>query len=198
MKDWDVKEGQGDAQEMIQIAATGNGSEHGDSYESHGSNPLLTLDPGMAIWTWLVFFMLLGVLTRFGWKPILRALREREEKIERALQESERLEKSNQEADKKAQALLDSADSEAEAIVEKSKMSAKQLGEKLTNEAKTEAEKILAAARSQIEQERKAAKENLRKEVVTMSIEIAGKLVEKNLDETSEQKLIEESLKNFK
>jgi len=151
---------------------------------------------GLFFWQLTLFILLLILLKKFAWTPILNALNEREEGIQNALDEAEnaRKEMQNLTADnerilKEARAQRDEMMKEARAIKESMITEAK-------DEAKAEANKMIAQAQASIESEKQAAITDIKKQVAELSVGIAEKVVKKELANDKDQsKLIEQLLK---
>ena len=161
-------------------------------------NPLVQLDPGLFVWTIITFLILLGVLTKFAWKPLLKALETRENEISQSLEDAE---KAKQELDRlsaESDEIIAKSHSEAQGIVSEGKKAAEQLTATTLNKAKEEAMANLSAAKDQIKIERDKAIVEIKGEVVNLSLSIAEKLVNKNLSKEDNKSLIDESLKNVK
>lgn len=161
-------------------------------------NPLVQLDPGLFVWTIITFLILLGVLTKFAWKPLLKVLETRENEISQSLKD---VEKAKQELDRlsaESDEIIAKSHSEAQGIVSEGKKAAERLTAATLNKAKEEAMANLSAAKDQIKIERDKAIVEIKGEVVNLSFSIAEKLVNKNLSKEDNKSLIDESLKNVK
>lgn len=158
-------------------------------------NPLVQLDPGLFIWTIITFLMLLGLLAKFAWNPLLKMLKERESLIRESLENAEKartdLEKINLESEK----IISQARSEAQTILAQGKAAANKLKDETLDQARVSSKMILEDAKKDIKIERDKAISEIKSEVTDLSISIAEKLIRKNLSAEDNQKLIEESLK---
>ena len=161
-------------------------------------NPLVQLDPGLFVWTIITFLILLGVLTRFAWKPLLKALETRENEISQSLEDAEKAKQELERLSAESDEIIAKARSEAQGIVSEGKKAAEQLTANTLNKAKEEAMANLSAAKEQIKIERDKAIVEIKGEVVNLSLSIAEKLVKKNLSKEDNKSLIDESLKNVK
>ncbi len=154
---------------------------------------------GLFFWQLLLFLVLLFVLRKYAWKPILGAVEEREQSIEdslaaadKAREEMERLQADNDRILAEARAERDGILKEAREIKDKMISDAK-------SEASAQAEKIIANAKEQIQNEKMAAVTDLKNQVAEMSIEIAEMVLGKELeDKTKQGNLVKEQLDNFK
>ena len=161
-------------------------------------NPLVQLDPGLFVWTIITFLILLGVLTRFAWKPLLKALETRENEISQSLEDAKKAKQELEHLSAEGDEIIAKARSEAQGIVSEGKKAAEQLTANTLNKAKEEAMANLSAAKEQIKIERDKAIVEIKGEVVNLSLSIAEKLVKKNLSKEDNKSLIDESLKNVK
>jgi F-type H+-transporting ATPase subunit b len=164
---------------------------------SGGGNPLLRLDPGMAIWTWIVFFIFLFILGKFAWKPILKSLDEREKKIKKSLDDAEKARIALEEASQKQQEIINQGEKEAMGIVQKARDSSQQVAVQIQNKAKQEAEEIIEKAKKDITQQKEQAVNELRREAAGLAISAASKLIETNLDDDKNRKLVDAYIKEL-
>ena len=161
-------------------------------------NPLVQLDPGLFVWTIITFLILLVLLSKFAWKPLLHALEKRENEIARSLKDAEKARKELDRLTSEGDEIIAKARSEAQAIVGEGKKAADQLKESTLSKAKETAAANLDDAKEQIKMEKEKAIAEIKGEVVGLSLSIAEKLVKKNLNEEDNKSLINESLKNIK
>lgn len=155
---------------------------------------LVTPSIGLIFWTGLVFLLLLLVLTKFVWKPVLKAVNEREQKISDALELAEKTKTEMKALQAQNENLLKEARAERDAIVKDAKETATKMVEDAKNAAKTEAGKIVAAAREAINADKAAAISELKTQVAAFSIEIAEKIVRGELSTDGKQKALAEKL----
>ncbi len=152
---------------------------------------------GLFFWQMLLFLMLLFLLKKFAWKPILDALNEREEGIKNALESAEnaKLDMQNLQADN--QKLLQEARVEREAMMKDAREIKAKMITDAKDEAKESASKMIVQAQAAIESEKKAAVAELKSQVASLSIEIAEKVMKSELSDTDKQlKLVEDMLGN--
>ena len=158
-------------------------------------NPLVQPDPGLFIWTILTFLVLLALLAKFAWRPLLEALESRQNAIRKSLDDAQQarpeLERLNQES---AQ-IINQARVEADRIIGGSRADAERLREEMKTKARTEAEGIVKNAERQIQLETARALQQIRAEAVDLSVLIASKLLQKNITKEDNERLIEEALK---
>lgn len=158
---------------------------------------LLTPDLGLLFWQVVVFLGLFLILRAFAWKPITASLNERENNIQSALDlaEKTRAEMTALKADNEK--LLAQARSEREAILRGAKETADKMVAESREKAAVEGQRILEQAREAMQNERQALVTQMKKEVVNLSIEIAEKVLRKELsDKASQEKLVTDLVAN--
>ena len=96
-------------------------------------NPLVQLDPGLFVWTIITFLILLGVLTKFAWKPLLKALEIRENEISQSLKDAEKAKKELERLSEESEEIIAKARSEAQGILSEGKKAAEKLTETTLN-----------------------------------------------------------------
>jgi F-type H+-transporting ATPase subunit b len=162
------------------------------------ANSLTSPALGLVFWTTIIFIIFFLVLKRFAWKPILNAVKARDEMIKGSLASAEKARKEMLKLQSDNEAILKKARDERESILRE----ARDIRDKLISEAKgqaaAEAEKLVEKARTGIEREKAKALEDIREQVAFLSVEIASKLLNEKLQRSDEQaKLIYSYLKEM-
>lgn len=158
---------------------------------------LLTPDLGLLFWQIVIFGALFFILSKFAWKPITSSLKEREANIQSALDlaEKTRQEMASLKADNEK--LLAQARSEREIILRGAKEAADKLVADAQQKAQAEGDRILAQARESMANERTAMVASMKKEVVNLSIQVAEKVLRRELvDKTAQEKLVQDLVAN--
>lgn len=155
---------------------------------------LITPDLGLIIWTSIVFVLLLLLLAKFAWKPMLKAVNDREAKISESLELAEKTKAEMKVLQSQNENLLKEARAERDLIVRDAKEVATKMVEDSKNAAKVEAEKVMVSAREAINSEKTAAISELKNQVASFSLEIAEKLVRQDLSSNDNQKALAEKL----
>ena len=160
------------------------------------SSSLTTPAIGTIFWTVLIFSLFFLLLKKFAWKPILNAVKQRDDMIKGSLASAEKARKEMIKLQGDNEAILRKAREEREAILRE----AREIRDKLIAEAKgkatEEADKLVEKAKAGIEREKATALAEIREQVASLSIDIASKLIGERLKQTSEQeKLIDSYLK---
>jgi F-type H+-transporting ATPase subunit b len=162
------------------------------------NNPLVQLDPGLFVWTILTFLLLLAVLTKFAWKPLLKMLKDREELIRSSLEDAEKAQTELAKLNAEGEKIINKARAEAQEILSQCKSSAATLKDETIKDAKEKAKVIADNAEKQILVEKEKAIEEIKSEVVNLSLSVAEKLIKKNISVEDNKALIYESLSQVK
>jgi F-type H+-transporting ATPase subunit b len=160
---------------------------------------LLTPGTGLIIWQTLIFVLLVLLLSRFAWKPILASLKERETSIQNALDEAAkaRMEMARLQSDNEA--LLKEAREERDKMLRDARESTNRMREEAQLEAKKAADKIIDDARAAIQIEKQAAMKDVRTQVALFSLEVAEKLMKVNLaNDQAQKEQVERFIKDLK
>jgi len=155
---------------------------------------LLRVDPGLLLWTIITFIILVLILWKTAWKPIVDALDARAEKVRFEIDNAER---SRQEAEKlmaQHKLMMDNAKAEAAQIIVKGREEAEILKNEIMDKAHTEAKNIADRAKKEIEIAKDKALSDIKREVVLISTEIASKILSKNINPEDQKGLVEEAL----
>lgn len=158
-------------------------------------NPLVQLDPGLFVWTIITFMVLFFVLAKFAWKPLMKMLQEREEMIRDSLDDAEKAKTELEHLNEESEAIMTKARAEAQTILANGKAAAEKVKEDTIAKAKEQAIKIIKKTEKQIQIEKDKAIIDIKQEVVNLSLSVAKKLINKNLNDADNKSLIEETLK---
>jgi F-type H+-transporting ATPase subunit b len=155
---------------------------------------LFTGDLGNIFWTLLTFVMVIVVLGKFAWKPILGALQQREEFIRDSLAQAKQDRCEAEARLKEYTEKIEASRAEATAIVEEGRRDAEVLKRKLEENARTEASAILQRAKHEIEIATHTAVKELYALSSTLATDVAAKLIQKDLDAQHHERLIQDSI----
>jgi F-type H+-transporting ATPase subunit b len=155
------------------------------------------INPGVSIWTLVVFAILLLVLAKTAWPAILKAVEEREARIQAQLDAAEKANAEAHQALAGYQQQLASAREEAQGIVAAARQAGERLREELVSKGRAEQEELLVRARREIGLERDKAVAELRREAVELSIAAASKVIERNLDNEADRRLVIDYLQSL-
>ena len=152
------------------------------------------VNPGLIIWTWVVFIGLFFLLKKYAFPPIVRLTEERERKIAHQLEGAEKANSEAQAALAEHKELLAGSKEEAAALLAEAKSVAQKERGKLLEKTREEQQQLLDRAKREIEAERDRAVTELRKEAVDLSLAAASKLIQARLDADADRKLVEDYL----
>jgi F-type H+-transporting ATPase subunit b len=165
--------------------------------EGGGGGPF-TINPGLTIWTLVIFGLLLAILAKTAWPMIMRQVEQREARIKQQLDEAA---KANAEAQRllaEYQAQMAKARSEAQELLAEGRHAGERMREEMVAKGRTEQEDLLERARREIGLERDRALAELRREAVELSIAAASKVIERNLDSEADRKLVQDYLSGLR
>ena len=150
---------------------------------------------GLFFWQTLLFILLLLLLRKFAWKPILDAVNEREDGIKNALAAAEDAKKEMQNVTADSEKLLKEARAEREAMLKEAREIKDKLIADSKEQAKVEGDKMIQQAQAAIESEKKAAVADIKNQVADLSVAIAEKVIKEQLSNKDKQlKLVEDML----
>jgi len=154
---------------------------------------LLTIN-GTLIAQLLIFLVMLGVLYRFAWGPLLKILNERRTRIAQGVEATQKALQELEAAEKERQAKLEEARREAQAILDRIAKQGEDLRKELEAKAREQAEALIAKARAEIQQERQKAVQDLRSQVADLAVMAAGRIIGESLDAKKHRELIERTI----
>ena len=161
------------------------------------NNPLVQPDPGLYIWTILTFLILVGLLAKFAWGPLLKALESRAQSIRQALDDARQAKQELRQLHVESAKLLAQARAEAAEIISRSRSDSDRFREEMKEKARAEAAGLMRNAERQIELETTRALQQIRQEAIDISINIASKLLQRNVSKEDNERLIEETFKQL-
>jgi F-type H+-transporting ATPase subunit b len=157
---------------------------------------LLTPGTGLIIWQAFVFILLFFLLSKLAWKPILSSLKERETSIQNALDTAEKARAEMAKLTADNEKLLKEAREERDKILREAREASNRLKDEAQADAKRNADKIIDDARAAINIEKQAALKEVRVQVALFSLQVAERLMKKNLSSDKEQKELVEGYIN--
>jgi F-type H+-transporting ATPase subunit b len=186
--------------ECVEEALTNNAAEiEAKDYEGFENEledckkapSLITPAVSEMIWGGLAFLIVFALLVKFAFPALKKGVKAREEKIRSDLEGAEHARQEAEEERARYQAQMADARGEANRIVEEARLAAEQVRHDVTARAEQEATEIRARANDDIRAARERAMSDLRGQVADISIELAEKIVERNLDRSTQEQLIE-------
>ena len=150
-------------------------------------NPLVLPDIGLVFWNTIAFLVLLIVLGKFAWKPMLKAIAERESGIEEALLRADKMKAEIAAMQNENEALLAKAREERAGMIKDAKDTADKMVSDAKDKAKQEYERIISDAQLAITQQKNAALTEVKNQVGSLVVEVAEKILRKELSNKAEQ-----------
>jgi F-type H+-transporting ATPase subunit b len=159
-----------------------------------GANPLISVTPGLMIWTIVCFFITFFVLKRYAFGPIQKMLDERREQIRRSIEEAENAREEARKLLEEHRALMNQARSEAEQILAEARRTAQAMELRMREETEQERQRRLEETRREIAAETARALEQIRAEVADLTLEATAIVIGKKLDTDRDRELITEAI----
>jgi F-type H+-transporting ATPase subunit b len=158
---------------------------------------MLSIEPGLLIWTIITFIVLLVVLRKVAWRPLLTALEQREDTIRNSLEEAQRARREAEHLLTENQRILAEATRESARIIEQGRIEAERLRTSITDQAQTEARRLTDDARREIIRERQLAIQELKATAADLALAAAGRLLSTTVTDAEHRRLVAEFIERF-
>jgi F-type H+-transporting ATPase subunit b len=158
---------------------------------------MLDINPGLIIWTIITFALLVVVLGKFAWKPLLQALQSREQEIADSLKKAEEAKKDAERMMQANKIAMEQASTETAKLIAEGRAMAEQLKNDIVAKANESAKKMLDQAKEEITREKESAMAQLRSEVADLSISVAEKILDESLDGAKQKKMVDKVLQQL-
>ncbi len=155
---------------------------------------MFDINPGLMVWTVVTFVVLVIVLGRYAWKPLLKSLQDRENGIRQALESAEKARTDAAALLKQNEQNLAKAEDEYQRLIREGKALADKLKEEIVLKAQQQAQRQLQQAEEEIQRDIDAAKQQLRTEIADLAIQAAGKILDETLDAQKHKQLVDKFL----
>lgn len=155
---------------------------------------LLKVDPGLLLWTIITFLVLLLILWKAAWKPIVDALDARAEKVRGDIESAEQSRLESEKLLGRHKEMMDKAKDEASHIIAEGRSDAENLKNSIIEKANSEGREIIERAKREISFAKDKALHEIQAEMVTLSTQIAAKVIAKNLNPDDQKAFIEQTL----
>jgi F-type H+-transporting ATPase subunit b len=160
-------------------------------------NPLLQLDPGLYIWTIIIFLGLLWAFNKLAWTPLRATLNAREDSIRKSLDDARQAREELKQLRAESAKMLAEARAEADTILTRTREDANRFRDEMKVKAHAEASGIVKNAEQRIEMETARALQQIRAEAVEFSVAIASKILQRNVSKEDNERLIEETFRQL-
>lgn len=148
-------------------------------------------------WTVVTFGIVLAVLWKFAWGPLLGSLEQREKKIRDAIEEAKKAQEAAEKLKVDLEERLEKARAEAEAIIKEGREDALRVKQKYEKEQRDEGEALKQRALTEIDLAKGKALEEIRQEAKSLAIEIAARVLEREVKEQDHERLVQEALEGY-
>lgn len=155
---------------------------------------LLAADPGLIVWTIVTFLLLLGILWKFAWNPILGALDAREQAIQKTIDDAERLQTEAESVLQEHQKRLAEARAEGNRILDEARQVGEHMKKDLLEKTRAESEKIMERAQRQMELETEQAIQTIRAQTADLVLRAAEKVLERSITDADHRRLADEAI----
>jgi F-type H+-transporting ATPase subunit b len=162
------------------------------SQPSGKKDTLLSVEPGLMIWTVLIFIILVVLLKKYAWGPLIKSLHDREQGIKDSVDKAEYLKQEAEKILEENKLLLAKADEESRKILNESRQLADKIRSDLMSKANEDAQGVIQRAKAEIEREKVAALNELKDEIASLAVQAAGKIIDENLDANKQKKIIDD------
>lgn len=159
---------------------------------------MFDINPGLSIWTTVVFVLLVLVLGKFAWKPLLQSLKDREDRIRDSLEQAEKARMEAAELMKQNERNMARAEEEYQRIVREARTLGDKMREEIVGKARQQAQHDIQAAKDEIRRDVEAAKQQLRSDVADLAIKAAGKILDETLDDARHKKIVDNVMNQLK
>ena len=185
----------GEADAHAQPADAG-GDSHGADAE-HKPN-LLDTDPGLAVWTIVLFVVLVAVLGKFAWPPILKGLQDREQKIRDDLEGAEKTARDAARTLADYQAKLAEAHEDSRRLIAEARAEAERAAAQITENTQSDVDQIRQRAQQEIVSAKEQALNELYAQTAALATQVAGRILQREIRPEDQEQLINESVRQFR
>jgi F-type H+-transporting ATPase subunit b len=161
------------------------------------NNPLVQPDPGLYIWTIATFLILLALLARFAWRPLLDALEKRQDAIRTSLDDARKAKEELARLQAESARILAEARTEAANIISSTRSDAARFGDEMKQKARADAEVLVRNAQREIDTQTNRAIETIRREAIDLSVAVASKILRRDISKADNERLVDETIREM-
>ena len=158
---------------------------------------MLSINPGLIVWTIITFSALVVILRMFAWKPMLEALHKREENIRLSLERAEQAKHEAERLIEENRKQLARAEENARKVINEGRSLAEKLKSEIVDKANQQAVKMVDQAKQEIERDKELALSQLRSEVANLAINAAERILGEALDANKHRKVVDDMMKDL-
>ena len=154
----------------------------------------LGINPGAVLWHAINFLILLAIIQRFLYKPVVRMLDERSARVRDSLEQAETVRAETARLEEESRSILDQARRDGQQILAQANRTAEQIMTEARRQAQTEGERLIGRAREELAREREQAFQELRQQIADLAVTAAGRVVRRSLDDDAHREMVREFL----
>ena len=160
-------------------------------------NPLVQPDPGLYIWTIVTFLILLALLSRFAWRPLLDALEKRQDAIRTSLDDARKAKEELARLQAESARILAEARTEAANIISSTRSDAARFADEMKQKARADAEGVVRNAQREIDTQTNRAIETIRREAIDLSVAVATKILRRDVTKSDNERLVDDAIREM-
>jgi F-type H+-transporting ATPase subunit b len=158
---------------------------------------LVQPDPGLYIWTIVTFLILLGLLAKFAWGPLLDALQKRQDAIRTSLDDARKAKEELARLQAESARILAEARTEAANIISSTRSDAARFADEMKQKARADAEAVVKNAQREIDTQTNRAIETIRREAIDLSVAVASKILRREISPADNQRLVDDTIREM-
>jgi F-type H+-transporting ATPase subunit b len=166
----------------------------------HQSTPisgLFSIDPGLSIWTWVVFGLLFIILRKYAWTPMMDSIKARERLVADTIENARKTREELEKIAETQKEMIREAQNEAGKIIEEGRKTAENTAQQVIDRARKEAQAALEDAKAKITVEKENALKQIKNQTIELVINTSEKLIEESLNDETHRKIVEKHLDNL-
>jgi F-type H+-transporting ATPase subunit b len=160
-------------------------------------NPLVQPDPGLYIWTIVTFLILVALLARFAWRPLLDALEKRQEAIRTSLDDARKAKEELARLQAESARILAEARTEAANIISSTRSDAARFADEMKQKARADADALVKNAQREIDTQTNRAVETIRREAIDLSVAVATKILRRDISRADNERLVDDTIREM-
>src|SRR5215510_2976990 len=161
------------------------------------NNPLVQPDPGLYIWTIVTFLILLALLAKFAWRPLLDALDKRQQAIRTSLDDARKAKEELARLQAESARILAEARTEAANIISSTRSDAARFADEMKQKARADAEALVKNAQREIDTQTNRAVETIRREAIDLSVAVATKILRRDISRADNERLVDDTIREM-
>jgi F-type H+-transporting ATPase subunit b len=166
-------------------------------HATQGGVGLFNIEPGLMIWTWVVFGLVFLILSKFAWKPMMESVKAREKVLADAVENARKTKEELEKIAQQQQEMLRATQEQSRQILEQGRKTADVAAKEIIEKAQKESHNVLERAREQIESEKQRAITEIREQAVDLVLKTSEKLIAEVLDQDKHRTIVRKHLEEL-